>query len=101
MPAFEGFGMTGYDNVTKQYQTFWADSMSTGSTNGKASYDAGSKTLKDKGQYSCPLTGKPRDYRSEWIMKDKNTMIYATYGTPPLDEKGKEFKMMELTLTRR
>ena len=29
LPAFEGFGLLGYDNYGKRYQSLWCDTMST------------------------------------------------------------------------
>lgn len=98
--SFEGMGMTGYDNVKKQYETLWFDTMGTGVMHGQGSYDTASKTLKDKGEYSCPISeNKSRTYRGEWKIKDKNNMIYSMYGTG-MDGSGKEFKQMELTYKR-
>lgn len=101
MPAFEGHGMMGYNNVSKKYETIWMDSMSTGSMTGEGSFDSTSKTIKDTGTYMCPLTGKERKYRSTWQVIDKSTTVFALYGTPVTNPKGKEFKMLEVTYKRK
>jgi hypothetical protein len=96
---FKGLGYTGYNNVTKQYETIFLDSMGTGSMHGLGSYDAKTKTLKDQGEYTCPLSAdKKREYRSEWKFNDKNTMTFVMYGPGVKDEK--EFKQMEIVYKR-
>lgn len=97
---FNGMGLTGYDNVKKKYESLWFDTMGTGVMHGEGSFDAGSKTLKDSGAYSCPLTGKDRSYRGEWKIVDKNNMVYSMYGSG-MDPSGPEFKTMEMTFTRK
>lgn len=77
---WEGLGYTGFDNVKQKYQTVWMDGMSTGIMHGEATFDAATKTLKDAGSFSCPVTGKDRTYRSEWKITDKNNMLFAMYG---------------------
>lgn len=96
---FEGMGLTGYDNVTGKYETMWFDTMSTGVMKGSGVYEAGSKTLKDSGSYSCPMTRKERNYRAEMKIIDKNNFVYSSYGTA-LDETGPEYKTMEITYKR-
>lgn len=100
-PGFEGLGLLGYDNVKKSYKSIWLDTQSTSAMIGDGQFDAGSKTLKETGVYSCPLTGKDRSYRSNWQIKDKNTLIFSLYGTSPFGNDNKEFKMLELTMKRK
>jgi hypothetical protein len=96
---FEGMGLVGYDNLKKKYETVWLDNMATGMMTGTGTYDAGSKTLKDKGVASCPMTAsKTRAYRSEWKMADNNNMSFIMWG--PDIKTGKEFKQMEITYKR-
>lgn len=96
---FQGMGLFGYNNVTKKYETMWLDTMGTGAMHGEGSFDTASKTLKDSGSYSCPLTGKDRTYRGEWKIVDKNNMVYAMYGQN-MEGTGPEFKNMEMTFKR-
>lgn len=96
---YEGMGLTGYDNVKKTYETTWVDNMGTSLMKGEGSFDTASKTIKDSGTYSCPITEKERSYRAEWKLIDKNNMVYSMYGTG-MDPKGPEFKTMELTFKR-
>lgn len=96
---FNGLGFVGYNNMTKQYETVWFDSMGTGHMEGKGTYNASTKTMTDKGEYSCPMKdGEMRSYRGEWKFVDKNKLVYTMYG-PGLDDP-KEYKMMEIVYTR-
>lgn len=98
---YEGLGFTGYDNVKKEYNIVWMDSMSTGMMKATASYDSKTKTLTEKGEFSCPMTeNKKSDYRADWKMIDKNNALYTMYGKGATGQ-GKEFKMMELTYKRK
>ena len=101
MPAFEGMQMMGYDNIKKEYMFMWYDTMSTGVMHGHGKFDGALKTLTDKGHYSCPMTGKDRDYRGEWKMQSPGNIVFSLFGTSPMDEKSGEFKMMELTFKRK
>lgn len=96
---FNGLGFTGYDNLKGKYDTIWFDSMGTGIMHGTGTYDASTKTIKDSGDYSCPMSDdKKREYRGEWKLIDKNTMSYTMFG--PGHDDSDEFKQMEMTFKR-
>lgn len=95
---FEGRGFTGFNNVTKKYETLWLDNMATGMMTGSGSFDESSKTFKEGGEYVCPMTEKKRDYRAEWKIVDKNNLVYSMWGED-LDS-GEEFKQMEIAFKR-
>ena len=98
---FNGLGLMGYDNIKKQYESFWIDSMSTSMMKGAGTYNTSTKTFDDKGEFSCPMTpSKTAAFRSEWKVVDKNNSVFSMYGKGPTGE-GKEFKMMELTYKRK
>jgi hypothetical protein len=94
---FTGHGMRGYDNVTGKYWGTWNDSMSTGLMVSEGTCD-------DKG--ACTFTGTWNDpvkkgkvssrMTSRWT--SPTTEVFEMYG-PGKD--GKEFKMMELTYTKK
>lgn len=96
---WEGLGFTGYNKVTKKYETIFMDGMGTGIMMGKGKWDTASNALKDSGKYACPLDGKDRDWRGEWKIIDANNMVYSMYGKG-LTGKGKEYKEMEITFVR-
>jgi hypothetical protein len=62
--AFEGRGLTGYDNVTRSWWGSWIDSMSTAImlTSGAWDEEAGVGTF--EGEYNDPVTGELQSSRS-------------------------------------
>jgi hypothetical protein len=96
-PAFEGLGFTGYDNVKKEYTSMWIDNMSTGTMKSTATFDDKTKTLTEKGTYTCPMEKGDKKYRSVWKVKGKNAFQYVSFME---DANGKEFKAMEINYTR-
>lgn len=100
--TFEGHGMTGYDNIKKQYEIVWLDNMSTGIMHATGTYDPNTKTMTEMGEYTCPMR-EARDstahYRGETKTIDKNTFTYTMYGKG-MNPDGEEFKMMEITYKR-
>jgi hypothetical protein len=97
MPAFEGVGTTGYDNVKQVYTSSWMDNMSTGTMTATASFDDKTKTLNEKGTYSCPIAKDTKPFRATWKIEGKDAYKYIWYTT---DANGKEFKSMEIAYTR-
>lgn len=96
---FEGMGFVGYNNVKDKYESIWMDTMSTAAMKGEGTMDQASKTIKESGTFSCPISGdKTQEYRNEWQMVDKKKMVFTMYGKGPTD--GPEYKMMEITYTR-
>jgi hypothetical protein len=96
---FEGMGMIGYNNVKKQYETTWFDSMATGAMHFTGAYDAKKKTFASSGKETCPLTeSHERDVRDELKTIDKNTMVYTMYSAFP--GATKMAKTMEVTYKR-
>ena len=95
---FEGLGFIGYNNITKKYETLWLDNLATGMMRGAGSFDEKNQTLKDSGEFSCPMAkDKTQTYRSEWKIVDKNNLVFAMWSP---DESGKEFKNMEMIFKR-
>jgi hypothetical protein len=94
---FSGVGYTGYDNVTKQYVGTWMDTMSTGvmSSTGK---DDGANAMSFAATMSDPTTGKVTKATNKVTIVNKDKHIMETWG-PGKD--GKNFKMMEITYTRK
>ncbi len=95
---FAGRGITGYDNMKKEYNSIWIDNMSTGMMTAKASYDSATKTFKEKGDFTCPIRNGSVAFRAETKIVDDDTHIYTMYTT---DAGGKEFKTMEITYKRK
>jgi hypothetical protein len=91
---FEGFGMTGYDNVSQKYWGTWNDNMMTGQMSSTGTCAAGKCDF----QMTAwdPVTGKLSSSRMT-SEHTGNRELHVMYGPGP---DGKEFKMMELAYTR-
>ena len=94
---FEGMGLMGYNNEKKQYQSIWIDNMGTGIMTGSGSYDPNTKTLTDRGKFSCPAEGE-KSYRGVLKMIDNDNFTYEWYMPGP---DGNEFRAMEIVYTRK
>ncbi len=94
---FTGQGVVGYDNVVGKFVGNWIDNQSTGIANGEGARDG--DTLTWTFSYHCPITRKPTALRQVERIVDANTRTMVMHGTDA--KSGKEFKMMELTYTRR
>jgi hypothetical protein len=94
---FTGHGMRGYDNVTGKYWATWMDSMSTGMMVSEGTCDE-KNTCTFTGSWNDPVKKGKITSRMTSRWTSPTTEIFEMYG-PAKD--GKEFKMMELTYTRK
>ncbi|MGZ5027272.1 MAG: DUF1579 domain-containing protein [Methylobacter sp.] len=94
---FSGIEITADDNLLKRYVTSWMSTMGTGifTMEGTASTDG--KTITLKGQHAEPGGGYMK-HRAIWKIVDSNTQTFDMYETHP---GGKEWKMLEMTYTRK
>jgi hypothetical protein len=94
---FTGHAMHGYDNVTGKHWSTWNDSMSTGLMVSEGSCNE---------EHACTFTGSWMDPVKKTEVSSRmtthrtgpDTEVFEMYG-PGAD--GKEFKMMEITYTRK
>lgn len=96
--AFEGRGMTAYDNAAKEYITTWIDNMGTGMLVSRGQYDEASKSITFSGAMADPVTGKEKKVKEVITYIDDNTQKMEMFD---IDAKGKEFKNMEILSKRR
>ncbi len=94
---FTGLGMTGFDNVSKEYWSTWMDSMSTGMMLAKGSCDE-KHTCSFTGSWNDPIKKGPVAMRVHSRWTSPTTELFEMHG-PGRD--GKEMKMMEMTYTKR
>ncbi len=95
---FTGMGLTGFDNVKKNFDTMWIDNMGTGMAKGTGTWDASTKTMTETGSFSDPTEKTmTRNYKGMMKIADKNHYTYEMWATGP---DGKEFKMMEMAYKR-
>lgn len=94
---FDGHGMTGYDNVSGKWWGTWNDSMSTGVMVSEGDCDdAGACSF--HGSWNDPVSKQPVAARFTTRWTSPTTEVFEMYGPGP---DGKEFRMMEMTYTKR
>jgi hypothetical protein len=93
---FMGLGLSGYDNVTKKFQSTWVDNMGTGVLIMKGDYDAASKTLTYIGEYANPAGGMTTMKIVQKLI-DKDKHVSEFYDKTP---DGQVVKIMEITYAR-
>jgi hypothetical protein len=92
---FEGSSISGYDNATKKFFSYWVDNMSTGGMVLEGSYDEATKTFTYAGS-GMSFTGAYKVREIIQQINDDETMF-----TMYMEESGKpEMKMMEIKYTR-
>jgi hypothetical protein len=92
---FEGSAITGYDNATKKFFSYWVDNMSTGGMVLEGSYDEATKTFTYAGS-GMSFTGEYKVREIIQYINDDESMF-----TMYMEESGKpEMKMMEIKYTR-
>lgn len=98
MGPFSGFGIYGFDNVSKKFQSTWVDNCGTGMMVGTGDLSTDAKTLSWSFNYHCPVTKKPVVMREIERRTGKDSHTLEMFG--PDIKTGKEFKMMEIHFTR-
>jgi hypothetical protein len=93
---FTGLGLSGYDNVTKKYQTTWVDNMGTGVILMKGDYDAGSRSFTYFGEYTDP-TGRSSTMKIVTKLIDRDKHVNEFFDKLP---DGQFVKTMEMVYTR-
>jgi hypothetical protein len=98
MGPFTGFGLTGFDNVSGKFQSTWIDNMGTGMMTGTGERSSDGTTLTINYTYNCPIAKGPMVMREVQHRTGKDTMTLEMFGPAP--HTNKEYKVMEITLTR-
>ena len=99
MGPYTGFGLYGFDNVTKKYTAIWIDNHGTAMMQGEGERSANGKVLTLTYTHSCPITKKPAQIRSVETVTSPNTKTLEMFATEP--KSGKEYKMMRAELTKK
>jgi hypothetical protein len=94
---FEGTGLWGYDNIGKQYQSTWYDSMGTQVMLANGTYDPASKKLTTTSTASCPMANGPVTIKQVFTIVNDNKHTYESFKPGP---DGKEIKTMEIVYTK-
>ena len=94
--AFNGLGISGYDNNSKKFFSAWIDTLSTAIHLFQGTASADGKMISMENRFNDPVRG-PMTYRMELRFVDDDTYTFEMHG---MDKNGKEEKMMESTYTR-
>lgn len=95
---FDGYGLTGFDNVTGKYWATWNDSMSTGIMVAEGTCDDMGETCTFTGTWHDPVTKEAMTSRMIAEHTSPTTELFTMYGPGP---DGNEMKMMEITYTKK
>jgi len=95
---FNGIGVTGYDNVRKKWVSNWMDSTATGFYTGEGTADKTGDVITFASVATDPMTGKQRKGRDVLRLESPQKVVFESYAT---GKGGKEFKMLEITYTRK
>lgn len=97
---FEGLSTTAYDNAKKTFITTWIDNVGTGIMTTEGTWDAATKTLTQTGKCVDPSAGNAKEMAVRQVTRviDDKTHVFEMYGPDPT---GKEFKMMEIKMTKK
>jgi hypothetical protein len=94
---FLGQGLTGYDNLKKQYTWAWIDNMGTGIFTAAGTYDPDKKTYTYLGEEVDPASGKKQQTKSVTHLIDKDKYEVDMYKVAG----GKDVKGMHIDATRK
>jgi len=96
---FNGMSTAGYDNHKKVYVSTWIDNMGTGIMKMEGPWDEANKSMTLTGTMIDPSTGRECEMKEVYKMTDDNNQVMEMYGPDP--KTGKQFKTMEIKLTRK
>jgi hypothetical protein len=99
MGPYHGFGLYGFDNVSREFVSMWVDNHSTGIMHGTGKLSDDGKKLSWTYTGNCPLTEKPMKMREIETTTGADTKTLDMFGEDP--KTGKEFQMMHIDLTRK
>ncbi|MFQ5501179.1 MAG: DUF6370 family protein [Phycisphaerae bacterium] len=94
--TFEGAGITGYDNIRKQYFSNWIDSMSTSMMIEYGTFDEATNTFTYTGEFKSP-TGNTMNSRSVIKIVNDDKSIFTMYHG---EDAKNLLKVMEITYER-
>ena len=97
---FEGMSTLAYDNAKKVFISTWIDNVGTGLMKLEGPWDEAAKSMTLTGKCVDPAsgTGKEMNIREVFRIIDDKTQVMEMYGPGP---DGKEFKMMEIKMTKK
>ncbi len=94
---FQGLGLTGYDNISKEFVGNWVDNFGTGIMRSRGTLDSAGKLLTWSATSNDPITKKEVTMKMVSQVVDPATQVFSMYE----NHEGKEVKTMEITYTRK
>lgn len=98
MGPYSGFGIQGFDNVSRKFVSIWLDNHGTGIMNGVGELSPDGKTITWTYTYNCPINRRPATMREIETITGTNTKTLEMFGAEP--KSGQEYKMMTIELTK-
>jgi hypothetical protein len=95
---FKGLALYGYDVFEQKHTAAWVDTMNTSILTNLGTYDRTNDVVNFSGQYKDPWTGTKKKERGVTRFVSKDKQVLEIHVTEP---DGKEFKMLEITYSRR
>lgn len=95
---FEGHSWTGYDNARKKLVSTWIDNFGTGMMYSEGTMSEDGKTMTLTGKMTDAVSGKEIECKQVTHITDANHQLFEMYCE---GKDGKEFKTMEIKLTRK
>jgi hypothetical protein len=92
---FEGYGLTGYDNLKKEFVNYWFDTMGTAPSIAKGQRSADGKSTTLTGTWDMPGGGMP--FTMVTTVTGEKSLTFKMTGT----WQGQEAPMMEATYTKK
>ncbi len=93
---YEGFGVTGFDRLKKEYVSTWSDTMGTAIMMSRGTLDASGKVMTMTGIYDDPVSKQKQTMKMTTRFLDPNKHVFEIWEK----HEGKEVKTMEITYTR-
>lgn len=94
---FDGFQISGYDNLQQKYVVFWIDSTATAFYLTTGTLDPAKQTMTETGLWPDPMSGKQVKVRNVTRRMGPDEFVYESYMTLP---NGQEFKTLEQRVVR-
>jgi hypothetical protein len=98
MGPYNGFAITGYDNVGQKFTSTWIDNMGTGMSIGEGELSSDRKVLTWNYTVNCPIQKKPVVMRQVETLTGPGAKTIEMFGPDP--KTGKEYKSMRIELTK-
>ena len=92
---YEGLGITGYDNLKKEFVLYWFDSMGTAPSISRGQRSEDGKTLTLTGAWDLPSMTMP--FKQVWTVKGEKELGFVMTMTM----QGQEMPVLETTYTRK